>query len=667
MTEYKIYAYNQKRNEFENLKKKYTGNGEITWSTFNANQNNNKEKVVLLQNSDFANGTLRIHAPCLLKLTENISFNPNRPTSWLDQNNQVTNNFANARKINPNRTLDWMPNPSATNNSQYFQPEVSFAYGLGFFAAIAIECENVLFDMNNFLLQQHKEHALQQRFYAHIELADQPFMPLQGPSNFGAVIRSATNTFIYNGRFGLSSHHGIHGNNGGNDIMFENVTFDDCEVAAFALNGFKNVFGRNVTVNKNRHDIPVVGTYSAARFIKLFIKAVEDKGHGNAALTTAKNALNADLDETFNSIIFNNGTVTPYFKNETGLLDGIGYGFLFNPIGVAVNKFLEDRSSSKANESTNVYMINCNVNNIKTSPHEIIAVGHPNGGAQVDTAGAVLQFYNGVANLVDDKYYYGGTSLSNVQIELAKIKYSLDNQSISSAYLGTLNIHKGIQDWMSDNSLYFQEENNKLKLYNGNGTPYQLNSNDVEYDIIGNGDSMFHVAKGTIGIKIDGVNNMCMLDCGISNIINEGDLGTTKAGNYKQSHPLQGPKLVGYQNAKCFGMTVAAVNNLTTENLQIYNIESKNASAHGQVIMNGTQNCTFNNTCINGIYSNKDGVFDGSQPLLPNEVPISRGIMVTHDCLNIKLRNPTVQNIVNSSGNPYNLPYDLHTKVLCEQ
>lgn len=666
MSDYKLYSYNLKRTEFENLKKKYISNGEITWTTFFSDQDANKEKVVLLENSDFANGTLRIQAPCMLKLTENISFNPNRPTTWLDSNNNVTNNFSQAVKLDPNRTLDWMPNPSATNNAQYFLPEIVFAYGLGFFAAIAIQCENVIVDLNNFTLEQHPEHALQQRFYAHIELADQPFMPLQGPSNFGNILRSSVNTFICNGKLGRSSHHGIHGNNGGNDIMIENVMFEDFEVASLALNGFKNVYLKNLTAYKNRQNIPVLSTYSAARFIKLFISMTETLNYGTPGLTAAKNALYIDNDAVFNAVIFNNGTISPLFKNNSGLIDAIAYGLVINPNGVAVNQFLENRSTFKANETTNIYMINCNISNIKSQADEIVAVGHPNGGAQVDTAGASLQFFRGVSNLIGDKYYYAGTVLSDVQIELAKIKFTLDNSNISSKYLGTLNIHKGIQDWKDNPSYYFKIINNQLNLYDGNDNQVLLNSQPVFYNIICNGDSMFHVVKGTIGIRIDGANNLCMLDCGISNVTNNGALGSLLAGNYVKSHTSQGTKLIGYQGTKCYGITFAAVNNVTSENLQVFNIESLNGSAYGIAVINESQNCTFNNVCINGIYSNKNGIFDSSVVILPNETPISRGILVTNDCINIKFKNPTITNIVNSSGNPYSYPYDFRTKVLCE-
>ena len=85
-------------------------------------------------------------------------------------------------------------------------------YHLGFFAAITIEADNILLDLNNKTLRQSKLHNVQQRFYANIELASSPFIPNQGPGNFGSTISIPKNIMIKNGCLGLSSHHGIHGN-----------------------------------------------------------------------------------------------------------------------------------------------------------------------------------------------------------------------------------------------------------------------------------------------------------------------------------------------------------------------------------------------------------------------------------------------------------------------
>jgi len=661
MTEYKQYTYNIKRKEYEALKKEYISNGTVSWATFNSDPLAYSGKQVLLANADFSSGTLRIQHPCMLKLTENISFNPNRPTTWLNTDGEVTSDFTAATAIDPNRTLDWFPTQSLSSNAQYFTSDVKFAYGLGFFAAIAIECESVIIDLNGYTLEQHAEHALQQRFFSLIELADQPFLPLQGPSNFGSILRTAINTFICNGKIGRSSHHGIHGNNGGNDIMIENVAFQDFEVAAIALNGFKNVYLRNITIQNNRQNIPVISTYSAARFIKLFVNAVEASENGTADLATYKQALNLSMDAAFNSIIFSNGSVPELFANFSGLTDCIAYGIVINPNGVAVNQLLENRNTFKSNETTNVYIINCNISDIASQPCEIITLAA--GSPLVDTAGAVFQFFNGVANIIDDKYFYRGTVLSNVQIELAKIKQIMlaNNQRVSM--FGTLSIDKGIVAWKNDPALYFKRNGTSVQLYSEGDVPHQINGYDVIYGIVCNADSMYHVAKGTIGLRIDGVNDLYILDTIVSSITNNGSQGSLYAGNYIRSHGNQGAKLIGYQGAKCYAVTLSAVNNVTSDNLQIFNVTSSNASAYGLTIMNESQNCTFNNTCVNGVNASKYVDFNPGCPLLPNEMPGARGVFVSHDCMNITFKSINVQNIANNANNPYHFDYDIRTKV----
>ena len=223
-------------------------------------------------------------------------------------------------------------------------------------------------------MQQHPEHALQQRFFSVIELADQPFVPKQGPADFGKVLSAASNVAIINGKIGLSSHHAIHGN-GINTVMVKNVDFIENEVCSIALNGCNDMHIVNVNVIKNRHDIPVLGTYSAGRFLKLFTSNLEDAiSVTNDNYKTSLKNLNAELDQTFNSIILNNGVTPNLYKNKSGLIDGNYYGIILNPMGVAVNAPLKDRKSAKANETCNVYLKSISINNIKTNINEILAL-----------------------------------------------------------------------------------------------------------------------------------------------------------------------------------------------------------------------------------------------------------------------------------------------------
>ena len=183
---------------------------------------NYSPKVTELSQKDFQHGTYRITKPGYYKLTENISFAPNANISQ--------NTSPNGKNVLHN----FQPTPEQLASGKYpFHP-----YHLGFFAAITVEANDVVIDLNGFTLSQHPMHYLQQRFFACIELANTPFIFGQGPGNFGNLV-SPKRVYIKNGYIGRSSHHGIHGN-GMESVILENISISHTEIAGIALNGGKN-------------------------------------------------------------------------------------------------------------------------------------------------------------------------------------------------------------------------------------------------------------------------------------------------------------------------------------------------------------------------------------------------------------------------------------------
>ena len=126
-------------------------------------------------------------------------------------------------------------------------------------------------DLNGHIIQQSEEHALLQRFFAVIELADSPFIKGVGPAQFVAEsneFNSASNISIIGpGTIGRSAHHGIHGNENDN-VLITDVTFVDFEVAAVSLNKVDRLRIENCEIKQNRHNVPILGMFSAARFIR---------------------------------------------------------------------------------------------------------------------------------------------------------------------------------------------------------------------------------------------------------------------------------------------------------------------------------------------------------------------------------------------------------------
>lgn len=60
---------------------------------------------------------------------------------------------------------------------------------------------------------------------------------------------------------------GIHGNDN-NNVIIQNIHFVDFEVAAVSLNNVRSLIIEDCNIERNRQDIPVLGMFSAARFIR---------------------------------------------------------------------------------------------------------------------------------------------------------------------------------------------------------------------------------------------------------------------------------------------------------------------------------------------------------------------------------------------------------------
>jgi len=611
------YNFGKVDNYFNILSKEYSLNGEVDWKTFNSDQKKYSKHVVTVEQADFIHGTLRIREPVMIKLVENIYFNPNRPETWLDSEGVLTTEFSKAASIDPNRKLDWWPDFKKPENAQYFEPEVRHAYRLGFFAAMTIETNDVILNLNNMIMQQHPEHALQQRFFSVIELADQPFVPKQGPADFGKVLSAASNVAIINGKIGLSSHHAIHGN-GINTVMVKNVDFIENEVCSIALNGCNDMHIVNVNVIKNRHDIPVLGSYSAGRFLRLFTTGLKDAiSTDSESYQQAIVNLNKELDDTFNAVILKKGPVPELYKNPTGLIDGNYYGMIFNALGIAVNAPLKDRNTPKANESNSLYMKCVSINDIKTNINEILVLQRE-GKIMTAPSGAVFQFMIAHTN-VDGKWYYKSNSLADLQIELVNL---LNLNPHLKKYLGNFNLDQGLLEWKNNPESYFVHDNNKLVGKSG--------LEDYTYNVVGNGDSMFHVNKGTFGIRIDGLNTGLIDNLTISNVSTISKEGSLLAGNYRKSHPKQN-QLEGYHGHHMYGINLNASNDVTLSNVSLKNITSKYGLSHGINVSGESVKIKVIDTIVDNVECSQIP-FDETKSLFPNLPVNARGLFVNTKC-----------------------------------
>ena len=469
---------NNDQNNLLNFFEAYPYVNKVEQFVFNKNT---PYSTINLYNNDFENGTLRITKPGIYKLQENIVFNPNEYNDFSPTTQQIS--------------------------SGLYPENMSGPYHLGFFAAITVEVDDVIIDLNGYSIQQSRLHKLQQRFYANIELANSPFIPKQGPSSFIGVggYRPANKVLIMNGTLSSTSHHGIHANTA-NNVVLHNLNFNKFEVAGIALNGTTNAVLNNITIENNDNNISVLSTYSQARFIRKFLHAAKQikpdlKLSDTKTIDNIIQNIQNDLDTTFNQFKINNTIPDNYFKNKNIEYDGNVYGIVLNVNGVVINDFIRERTTEMIGNS-NIYLNKIIINNISSTPVEIIGLNsNPisntayGGRVQVGPLGDVLQ----IEHIQNSDLTYKSNSLSDAQLILADPSYT--------GHKGTNNIVNKVLEWAKNERT--------LASFIGNETG--------KFYYTGGGDSMNHVMKGNIGLFVSAGNGIKGSNIVISNIKSNGN------------------------------------------------------------------------------------------------------------------------------------------------
>lgn len=463
----------------------WTDGPTMSWSDFKANPVEGAR--VELRQADFANGTVRLRHSAHYVLMEDIVFEPN-----------------------PND--DFLPTAAQTaGGADAEYPIAPFGgYHLGFFAAITVEGKNIFLDLNGKTLRQSQVFDLQQRFYANIELASTPFVPPQGPANFGDTITSADTCLVANGTLGLSSHHGIHGNSM-TKVIIQNLNIIEFEVAGIALNGGTHCLTRNVNICNMSRNIQVLSTYSAGRFIQPFLRKIIDE-QGDPALEFADGdkkgseilaALLGEMTPVLEAVRDGKPVPDGIFKNASGLYDGGGYGIVLNSRGIVVNGFKLSRAGAIGNEDVIIHDVL--IENMETGQGEIMGISNasdPNhqpsaygGKVQVGPVGSVFQIdvVQGKNEDGSPNGAYVGNVVSDAKLYVAKF----------ASGSGKINITEPIVNWA------LSRENNLQQV---------LLDND--YYFVSGGDSMAHIMKGIIGLFISAGKDIKCFDTRIKKIIN---------------------------------------------------------------------------------------------------------------------------------------------------
>jgi len=579
-----------------------------------------RNKIVLLTNEDFRQGTIRVIVPCKLVLCESIVFNPNPgPISQ--------------GKVDRSRTDDWFPHK---NQKAYFTDPAnpgphgtapSHAFRLGFFAALTIEHGNgTILDLNGFRFSCHPLFALQQRFHAVIELANQPFVPGQGPAAFGNELRSARKVWIKNGEIGRSSHHGIHGNSN-QDVYVSDVTFRDYEVAAISLNGGRRILIQDCQLKGTATEVPILGSYSTARFLKLvgeeYLTRVPQMPAFQALSNAKKNQINSELTQLGNSLTdLKNAsddvvdavlakklnTIHPLYQNPPingeRLPDANPYGIAIHSRGVLVNAFLCNGSKltglndlSKAYECADISLKRVNISKVRGNVREVLALASSQYGPAADSAGSLFRFFGLKTQLpghsdpqIAEMNAQGKPTLTfngKAQIALASLERKLIEHGVipeSSAL--TFKLFPFI-DWA---------KNDGSKIVQDPGTPYKFKLKNEEFTLMSNGDSMFHVNKGALGLFIQAVDGLLLDRVVVAVVENKGLPGSDLAGPYQSAsnggHAAQNQQQ-GYSGCDARGIYLGACSNVLADRIQAHGIVSDYGSSTAIEVGGGTEHAKF--------------------------------------------------------------------------
>ena len=432
------------------------------------------DRIVELRQSDFDRGTVRVRTSnVLLRLVEDVNFHPNPDHDFLPTEDQA----------------EIYPKPP---------------YQLGFFAAITIEAERVILDLNGHRIQQSVEHALQQRFFACIELGYQPFVGGQGPATFDAMT-GCRDVVIRNGVLGRSSHHGIHSPGGATNVLVEDVMISEFEVAGAHLNGAENTQIRRVHIGPCRQTVPVISTYSQARFIRRHLDMILARdpsvglafASGSLSGSKIRNDLEEELNRTFQEVSQGKKVTSTVFGNDAnGLSDCNVYGLVMNAKGVAIGGLSMDFACEPSMGNTRNSLVDVVVHGVDSKVREVVGVNNPGtecckryGGGGLYCTGPAGDVFP-IDEISDEEGRYRGTVLSNAQLLVAQ-------SATTDEERGTAGIHEVILNWALS------------------GEP--LNLEEPFYRVYG-GDSMAHT-QGNIGFFIQNAKKLDIVRGCISKVM----------------------------------------------------------------------------------------------------------------------------------------------------
>jgi len=480
-----------------------------------------------LRQADFDKGSYFARQPGIYVFMENIIFNP------LPEN-------------------DYFP---THEQKAVYQPFI-----LGFFAALIIISDDVEIDLNGFKFDQGLEHSLQQRFYAHVNIGSGPFKFGTGPAkwyNSESEYFGVKNVKIRNGNMGLSSHHGILGNDSFN-IQISNLKIHDYEIAGIGLNGGGDFHLSDLDIGPSLQKIPLDSTYSAARFIRQFVKQIIKRDstltfRGMNGLAILQR-LQDRMTQTFRQVIAHGSTDDDLFANKGELNQGTQYGLILGPSGP---KILGEYCGQP--KVQNVTLERIKIHDLRTNPKHILGLSAPGNtnslpvfphDFQVDVGGAQIR----IKEIMDPtNKSYRENELTDCQLFCAK---NAQNEKESG------------KNCISMHTVNWAEGKETSPLLHGAG-------------YLAGSDFQSHVSKAMRAIRLEGIQNLRLDDIEITNIENRGHYPSADmvlAGCPVRGHPAA--TLAGLNSADAIAISLSSCSGISLGKIVVDGVKSWHGNAH---------------------------------------------------------------------------------------
>ncbi len=268
------------------------------------------------------------------------------------------------------------------------------------------------------------------------------------------------------------------------------------------------------------------------------------------------------------------------FSNPTGWMDGgSSYGLIFGGSGAQVVGI-----GSRTTSTSNVSITNVEIFGIYNNAIEKIQFADGNGATR-------LIFFDAI----------DWVAISDQINDMSTSNY------IGDAYSDlTFAINNVTDSWYFKNSLYVTSSETSYVFEGDKDALTNIFEGSEKNAGVGQGcnsDIQLHSSKGSIGLRIDGVENLNIDNIYIHDIYNWADLGTSLCGAYEG--PSNGGESIdiqyGYCGTRSHGMITDFVSG-EIKNIHIQNIESYNGEANGMTIYKESY-ITLENINVDYIYA----------------------------------------------------------------